>query len=97
MARSAIIPTRKAFGFRRCALQFWDAWANGRFTQANKVFTPPAKEVARAEAILAALEDAHAKGLGATALDGVLIDAASIRQAQIIVGQMQMIRERESS
>lgn len=64
---------------------------------ANEVFTPPAKEFARAEAILAALEDAHAKGLGATALDGVLIDAASIRQAQIIVGQMQMIRERESS
>ncbi|HWE07053.1 MAG TPA: CoA ester lyase, partial [Rhizomicrobium sp.] len=64
---------------------------------ANEVFTPPAGEVARAEAILAALEDAHARGLGATALDGVLIDAASIRQAHIIVGQMQMIRELESS
>lgn len=64
---------------------------------ANEVFTPPAKEVARAKAILAALKDAHAEGLGATALDGVLIDAASIRQAQIIVGQMQMIGERESS
>jgi malyl-CoA/(S)-citramalyl-CoA lyase len=61
---------------------------------ANEIYTPPASEVARAEAILAALRDAHAKGLGAVALDGVLIDAASIRQAEVIVGQMQMIRGR---
>jgi malyl-CoA/(S)-citramalyl-CoA lyase len=61
---------------------------------ANEIYTPPASEVARAEAILAALRDAHARGLGAVALDGVLIDAASIRQAEVIVGQMQMIRDR---
>lgn len=60
---------------------------------ANEIYTPPASEVARAEAILAALRDAHAKGLGAVALGGQLIDAASIRQAEVIVGQMQMIRE----
>ena len=62
---------------------------------ANEIYTPPASEVARAEAILAALKDAHAKGLGAVALNGVLIDAASIRQAEVIVGQMQMVRERD--
>ncbi|HEX4077359.1 MAG TPA: CoA ester lyase [Rhizomicrobium sp.] len=61
---------------------------------ANEIFTPPAAEVQRAEAILAALREAHAKGFGAVALKGVLIDAASIRQAEIIVGQMQMVRER---
>ncbi len=61
---------------------------------ANEIFTPPAKEVARAEAILAAMADAQAKGLGAVALNGVLIDAASIRQADAIVKQMAMIRER---
>jgi malyl-CoA/(S)-citramalyl-CoA lyase len=61
---------------------------------ANEVFTPPAKEVARAEAILAAMREAQDKGLGAVALNGVLIDAASIRQADVIVKQMQMIRER---
>jgi malyl-CoA/(S)-citramalyl-CoA lyase len=59
---------------------------------ANEIYTPPAAEVERAEAILAALEEAHAKGLGAVALNGVLIDAASIRQAQVIVRQMQMVR-----
>jgi malyl-CoA/(S)-citramalyl-CoA lyase len=61
---------------------------------ANEIYTPPAAEVARAERILAALRDAHEKGLGAVALDGVLIDAASIRQAEVIVGQMQLVRER---
>ena len=61
---------------------------------ANEIYTPPASEVERAEAILASLKDAHAKGLGAVALGGQLIDAASIRQAEVIVGQIQMIRER---
>jgi malyl-CoA/(S)-citramalyl-CoA lyase len=61
---------------------------------ANEIYTPPAAEVARAEAILAALKEAHTKGFGAVALDGVLIDAASIRQAEVIVTQMQMIRAR---
>ncbi|HUJ03801.1 MAG TPA: CoA ester lyase, partial [Rhizomicrobium sp.] len=61
---------------------------------ANEIYTPPAKEVERAQAILAALKDAHEKGFGAVALKGVLIDAASIRQAHVIVKQMQMIKER---
>jgi malyl-CoA/(S)-citramalyl-CoA lyase len=61
---------------------------------ANEIYTPPAKEVERAEAILVAMKDAQEKGLGAVALNGVLIDAASIRQADVIVKQMQMIREK---
>jgi malyl-CoA/(S)-citramalyl-CoA lyase len=61
---------------------------------ANEIYTPPKKEVDRAEAILAAMKDAQAKGLGAVALNGVLIDAASIRQAEAIVKQMAMIKER---
>jgi malyl-CoA/(S)-citramalyl-CoA lyase len=64
---------------------------------ANEIFTPPEKEVARAKAILAAMQDSHDKGLGAVALNGVLIDAASIRQAQVIVQQMELIRERAGS
>ncbi len=64
---------------------------------ANEIFTPPKKEVERAEAILAAMKDAQAKGLGAVALNGVLIDAASIRQADAIVKQMAMIRERTAN
>lgn len=62
---------------------------------ANEIFTPPAKEVERAEAILAAMKEAQAGGLGAVALGGVLIDAASIRQADVIVRQMAMIKQSE--
>ena len=58
----------------------------------NEIFTPPKKEVERAEAILASMRDAHRTGSGAASLNGVLIDAASIRQAEVIVKQMAMIR-----
>jgi citrate lyase beta subunit len=61
---------------------------------ANRVFTPPADEVKRAEAILAAMKEGATKGMGAVALNGKLIDLASIRQAEVIVRQVQMIRER---
>jgi malyl-CoA/(S)-citramalyl-CoA lyase len=61
---------------------------------ANDVFTPPAEEVAGAEAILKAMQEGAEKGMGAVSLNGKLIDLASIRQAEVIVGQMKMIRER---
>jgi malyl-CoA/(S)-citramalyl-CoA lyase len=64
---------------------------------ANKVFTPPEDEVKRAEAILAAMKDGGQKGMGAVSLNGRLIDLASIRQSEVIVRQMQMIRERTKS
>ncbi|HEY1709722.1 MAG TPA: CoA ester lyase [Rhizomicrobium sp.] len=61
---------------------------------ANEIFTPPEKEVARAQSILDSMKNAHETGSGAAALGGVLIDAASIRQADVIVKQMAMIREK---
>jgi len=61
---------------------------------ANDVFTPPADEVAGAEAILKAMQEGAEKGMGAVSLNGKLIDLASISQAEVIVGQMKMIRER---
>jgi malyl-CoA/(S)-citramalyl-CoA lyase len=64
---------------------------------ANRVFTPPADEVKRAEAILEAMKDGAQKGMGAVSLNGRLIDLASIRQAEVIVRQMQMIREKTKS
>jgi malyl-CoA/(S)-citramalyl-CoA lyase len=64
---------------------------------ANEIYTPPAKEVERAEAILAAMKEAQAGGVGAVALNGVLIDAASIRQAEVIVRQVELIRARSKA
>ena len=58
---------------------------------ANQVFTPAESEVDRARRILSAMEEAAAAGKGAVALDGRLIDAASIRQAQVLVDKAEQI------
>jgi malyl-CoA/(S)-citramalyl-CoA lyase len=58
---------------------------------ANRVFTPPESEVDRARRILAAMAAAASEGRGAVALDGRLIDAASIRQAQVMVDKASQI------
>ena len=61
---------------------------------ANAIYTPPQKEVDRAREILSAMKEAEEKGLGAATLGGMLIDAASIRQAQVIVKKIEQIQAR---
>jgi malyl-CoA/(S)-citramalyl-CoA lyase len=58
---------------------------------ANSVFTPSDAQVTEARAILAAMKEAEEKGQGAAVYKGRLIDLASIRQAQVIVRQSEMI------
>ncbi len=58
---------------------------------ANSVFTPSEAQVSEARAILAAMKEAEEKGQGAAVYKGRLIDLASIRQAQVIVRQSEMI------
>jgi len=58
---------------------------------ANEVFTPSEAKVAEAREILAAMEAAKAKGEGATVYKGRLVDIASIKQAEVIVKQAEMI------
>jgi malyl-CoA/(S)-citramalyl-CoA lyase len=60
---------------------------------ANQVFTPPQVEVDRARRILVAMDEAAKEGRGAVALDGRLIDAASIRQAQVMVDKADQIEQ----
>ncbi len=62
-----------------------------QITLANEVFTPAEKEVTRARRILEELEKAAAEGKGAVSLDGRMIDAASIRQAQALIGKVEQI------
>jgi malyl-CoA/(S)-citramalyl-CoA lyase len=57
---------------------------------ANEVFTPSPEAVAEAREILAAMEAAKARGEGATAYKGRLVDIASIRQAEVIVRMAEM-------
>ena len=58
---------------------------------ANEVFTPSDEAVAEAREILAAMDAANAKGEGATVYNGRLVDIASIKQAEVIVRQHEMI------
>ncbi len=57
----------------------------------NEVFTPSEEKVAEAREILAAMEEAKRTGAGATVYKGRLVDIASIKQAEVIVGQAELI------
>ncbi|WP_170359907.1 L-malyl-CoA/beta-methylmalyl-CoA lyase [Ruegeria arenilitoris] len=58
---------------------------------ANEVFTPSDEAVSEAREILAAMEQAKANGEGATVYKGRLVDIASIKQAEVIVAQAELI------
>ncbi|MEX0340498.1 MAG: L-malyl-CoA/beta-methylmalyl-CoA lyase [Arenibacterium sp.] len=58
---------------------------------ANEVFTPSEAKVTEAREILAAMEEATRTGAGATVYKGRLVDIASIKQAEVIVKQYEMI------
>jgi malyl-CoA/(S)-citramalyl-CoA lyase len=75
------------------ALGIEGKWAihPSQVSMANDIFTPAEKEVVRARRILEAMSEAATQGLGAVSLDGRLIDAASIRQAEVVVAQVEQI------
>ena len=58
---------------------------------ANEVFTPSQAAVTEAKEILDAMEQAKANSEGATVYKGRLVDIASIKQAEVIVKQAEMI------
>ena len=58
---------------------------------ANEVFSPSEAAVTEAREILAAMEKAKAEGAGATVYKGRLVDIASIKQAEVIVRQAELI------
>ncbi len=58
---------------------------------ANEVFTPSEAAVTEAREILAAMEEAKAAGQGAAVYKGRLVDIASMRQAEVIVRQAEII------
>ena len=72
---------------RGAALGIEGKWAihPSQIKLANDVFSPPDTEVARARAILDALDEAQRAGRGAAQLEGRMIDAASARMAENVV------------
>ncbi|MBU3032356.1 L-malyl-CoA/beta-methylmalyl-CoA lyase [Paracoccus marinaquae] len=60
---------------------------------ANEVFSPSEAAVTEAREILTAMEEAKRSGAGATVYKGRLVDIASIKQAEVIVRQAELIAE----
>ncbi len=58
---------------------------------ANGVYAPTADEIARAEANVAAYREAEAKGRGAVGVNGVLVDAAHVKQAEQTLARAALI------
>lgn len=83
----------KAQALRSATLGMVGKWAihPSQVEMANEIFTPSENAVERARRVLAAMDEAKRSGAGAVALDGKLIDLASIRQAEVIVKQAEMI------
>jgi len=78
---------------RSAALGCEGKWAihPSQIALANDTFSPPATEIDRARRILKAMREAQAAGKGAISLDGRMIDAASVRQAEVMVAKARAI------
>ncbi len=79
---------------RAAALGYEGKWAihPSQIKMANEVFSPTAKEVEKAERMVAALREAEEQGKGAASLDGKMIDAASERMAKNVLGTNDAIK-----
>ena len=78
---------------RAAALGCDGKWAihPNQVEHANAVFSPAKDELDRAKRIIAAMLGAQKEGKGAVSLDGKMIDAASIRQAEAVVRKAELI------
>ena len=83
----------RAQALRSATLGMIGKWAINpkQIALCNEVFTPSEANVAEAREILAAMATAKANGEGATVYKGRLVDIASIKQAEVIVRQSEMI------
>ncbi|MBC6413489.1 MAG: CoA ester lyase [Chromatiales bacterium] len=83
---------------RAAALGIEGKWAihPSQIELANQVFSPLEVEVDKARRILEELDKAAKEGRGAASLDGKMIDAASARMAENIVGIAEAISAKES-
>jgi len=83
----------KAQAYRAAVLGAEGKWAihPSQVALANEVYSPSEAEVTRAKRILEAMAQAQREGKGAVALDGRLIDIASIRQAEVLVAKAKQV------
>lgn len=83
----------RAQALRSATLGMVGKWAihPSQIALANEVFSPGKEAVTEAREILAAMEEAKKSGAGATVYKGRLVDIASIKQAEVIVRQADLI------
>lgn len=83
----------RAQALRSATLGMVGKWAihPSQVALANEIFSPGEKAVTEAREILAAMEEAQRSGAGAAVYKGRLVDIASVRQAQVIVRQAELI------
>jgi len=62
----------------------------------NQVYSPSAEDVERSRRILAAYAEARAKGHGSLTLDGKMVDAASVRIAEVIAAQWDAMSQKST-
>ncbi|MFZ2529557.1 MAG: CoA ester lyase [Rhodococcus sp. (in: high G+C Gram-positive bacteria)] len=79
---------------RAAALGFSGKWAihPSQIEIANDVYSPTEDEVRRAKRNLEAYREAEAQGLGATSVDGQLVDAAHVKLALAVLEQAERAR-----
>jgi malyl-CoA/(S)-citramalyl-CoA lyase len=85
---------------RRAAIMGYEGkWAihPSQVELAREVFTPSEKLQTRTRRIIEAMGEAAKQGKGAVSLDGRLIDAASLRQAEHLLGKIEQIEAREAT
>ncbi|SEH99048.1 L-malyl-CoA/beta-methylmalyl-CoA lyase [Paracoccus alkenifer] len=83
----------RAQALRSATLGMVGKWAihPSQIALANEVFSPSDAAVTEAREIIAAMDQAQKSGAGAAVYKGRLVDIASIRQAEVIVRQAEMI------
>ena len=89
----------RAAARRAAVLGYEGKWAihPSQIELANDVFTPDAAAAEKTRRIVAAMAEAAREGRGAVSLDGRLIDAASLRMAEVLLTKLEQIEARESA
>lgn len=79
------------------ALGYDGKWAvhPGQIDVINDVYAPSVEDVERSRLVLRTYEEAGRRGAGSLALEGQMIDAASVRIARVIVSQWEAIQRRK--
>ncbi|MGI8748866.1 MAG: HpcH/HpaI aldolase/citrate lyase family protein, partial [Deinococcus sp.] len=89
LARAASTARGLGFGGKQCIHP-------KQLEAVNVVFSPSSEEVAQAEAVCGALDEARRTGRGAVSLKGRMVDAANIRIAQDTLSHHRRVLEREN-